>query len=181
MKGIIIFGIMGSGKDTLAAMILDKINNSKIYKLGEEIRSMVDANNPGGDNRKLYQEYGQKRREVEGIDVWNNSCKRKIEMDSRVEKFKFPVIADGRQLNEAAYWKELGFYVVGITAPSQTRYDRLIERDGSCDITRMTHDTELQAQYVSTQIADYMVENDCSLEYLDYIAEEIAEIVKVGD
>lgn len=182
MKGIIIFGTMGSGKDTLAAMLTEKLCTASIYKLGENIRGLVDATAPPYANRrKLYQEYGQQMRAEQGEDVWNKMCKTKIEADTRFCKFNLPIIADGRQINEYHYWKDWGFYTVGIESPLEMRRERLKVRDGECDVNRMIHDTELQAQFVTTQLADYSVDNDCSLEYLEYIAEEIANIVMEGD
>ena len=97
MNGIVIFGTMGSGKDSLAEMLVENISNAKIYKLGENIRGIVDA--AGTPDRALYQEYGQMVREVLGPDAWNNICLKKIEADRLVQKFNFPVIADGRQIN----------------------------------------------------------------------------------
>lgn len=182
MRGIIIFGSMGSGKDTLAAMLRARLCNSKIYKLGEDIRGIVDAAFPPEINkRKLYQNYGQSVRKELGEDIWNKICKRKIEMDTQMCKFNLGIIADGRQINEYQFWKDLGFYVVGIDAPLKVREKRLIDRDGECDVNRMIHDTELQAQFVTTQLADYKVDNDCTMGFLEHIAEEIANIVLEGD
>lgn len=175
MKGIIIFGTMGAGKDTLAEMLQQQIFCSRIYKLGEDIRGLVDRAYPEGASRKLYQDYGQSTREALGPDVWNNVCKHKIERDKAETKGLFPIIADGRQLNECEYWHKQGFYVVGITTPIELRYERLVKRDGSCDRERMAHETETQAQFVVTQLADVVIENEAHLCYgfLEHTANRI--------
>ena len=180
MKGIIIFGTMGAGKDTLAGMLRERIFCSKIYKLGEDIRGLVDRAYPENVNRKLYQDYGQSTRQSLGIDVWNNVCKNKIDRDQAEYRLLFPIIADGRQLNEHEFWLKQGFYIVGITTPMYMRFGRLLKRDGSCDRERMFHETELQAQFVATQQADYEIDNGAPLSAGDLkaAADRIAEIIK---
>lgn len=168
---------MGSGKDTLAEILTDQIFSSKIYKLGEDIRKIVDIANPP-NKRQKYQEYGQIVREQLGQDVWNKICSQKIKYDKTINDLMFPIIADGRQVNEAEFWKDKGYYVVGIEASISTRYKRLMIRDSACNWSRMFHDTETQAQFVVSQMSDYIVKNNFSLENLKQEAAKIAEIVK---
>ena len=177
-KGIIIFGTMGSGKDTLAAMLEEKIFGSRIYKLGEDIRGFVDKVMEGENNRSQYQDYGQMVRNNLGIDAWNRLCSYKINIDMDHDRVSIPIIADGRQVNEFEYWIERGFITIGLNTRQNKRIDRLIKRDSTCDIERMTHDTELQAQYVVTQMVDMEVCNDLDIEQLKKYAEMIANIIR---
>lgn len=179
MKPIIIFGTMGSGKDTLAEMLQEQMFGSKIYKLGKEIRETVDKACPDVvDKRPLYQDYGQVVRETLGIDAWNNIRSSEIELDKALHNYIIPIIADGRQINEYTYWKEKGFYIVGIEAPPEVRYERLVKRDGVCDRKKMFHDTELQAQYIVTQLADFQINNNYDLDILKCSCEAIIDEIK---
>lgn len=180
-KGIIIFGTMGSGKDTLAGMLVEQIPMSKIFKLGEDIRGFVDGVTEGDNNRALYQDYGQSVRKLLGEDSWNIHCNKKIKRDLNKYQILFPIIADGRQLNEFDYWDKQGFLTIGIHVMQEERIRRLFERDGAVDIDRMTHDTELQAQFVATQMANTRISNDLNLTALRSKAQAISESVKGYD
>lgn len=177
-KGIIIFGVMGSGKDTLAAMLEEKIFGSRIYKLGEDIRGFVDKVMDGENNRSQYQDYGQMVRTTLIPDAWNRLCEYKIKRDIDHDRVSIPLIADGRQVNEYEYWREKGFLTIGLNTRQNKRIDRLIKRDGTCDIERMTHDTELQAQYVVTQLVDMEICNDLEIDQLKKYADMIANVIR---
>lgn len=177
-KGIIIFGTMGSGKDTLAEMLHERIFMGRIYKLGEDIRGFVDKIMDGENKRSHYQDYGQMVRETLIPDAWNRLCSYKINMDSNNDKMNFPIIADGRQVNEHEYWIKNGFLTIGLNTRQNTRIDRLVKRDGSCDIERMTHGTELQAQYIVTQMVDMEICNDLDINTLKKYADMIANVIR---
>jgi len=177
-KGIIIFGAMGSGKDTLAAMLEERIFMSKIYKLGEDIRGFVDKIMDGENNRSYYQDYGQMVRTTLIPDAWNRLCSYKIKRDIINDKLNFPIIADGRQVNEFEYWIERGFLTIGINTRQNIRIDRLEKRDGTCEVERLTHGTELQAQYIVTQMADMEIINDLGINQLKKFADMIAAEIK---
>lgn len=180
-KGIIIFGTMGSGKDTLAAMLEERIFGSRIYKLGEDIRGFVDKVMDGDNNRAYYQDYGQMVRTNLGPDAWNRLCSYKIIQDIEQDKMNLPIIADGRQENEFDYWIKRGFFTVGINTRQNIRIDRLEKRDGTCDMERLTHGTELQAQYIVTQTVDMEVPNDLGMNELKKYSDMIAKLIREGE
>lgn len=149
----------------------------KIFKLGEDIRAIVDTACPNTNNRGLYQAYGQEVRKTLGPDAWNYICNHKIMAAQVHHTDLFPIIADGRQTNECEYWRLKGFLVVGINTAKDIREARLVKRDRVCDKSRMLHDTELQAQFVVTQMADIQICNNSDIEYLNFMAETISDMV----
>jgi dephospho-CoA kinase len=181
--GIIIFGPMGSGKDTLAELIDAELSRRCVtVKLGEHIRNIVDdvAENDlyvQGFKRQCYQSFGQGARESLGEHVWDYVALSAIDRIIRIEGNTIPIIPDGRQFPELEFWKEHGFLTVGINAPESMRKARLEERDGYVpDDKAFHHVNELQAAYIAENLCEYRRGNVDSLSRLGVYAKEIAII-----
>jgi hypothetical protein len=186
--GIIIFGCMGAGKDALGDRLLkhlSKITEARIVKLGKPIKQMVDLIAEYDDEvdqsrREFYQNYGQDTRSTMGIDVFNNIAWADISNNP----IPVPIITDGRQVNEFSYWLRKDFLTIGVLANEVDRRTRLGDRDGYLPDNRaFTHETELQACYVASQLCQARVNNPGhnTLDYLDVVAEGIVNKYFGGD
>jgi dephospho-CoA kinase len=176
MQGVIIFGQMGSGKDTVADMLREY--GYTTAKIGKYIRENVDKYNYAFENKRpLYQQYGQMCRQLFGENVWNETLKNDIKILSVQHGISNFAIADGRQLNEFEYWKSRGFLTVGILADANIRDKRLIERDGISQKQYFDHQTEIEAMEC-IQRCSYIVNNNESFEFLKA---QIDMIVKMID
>lgn len=171
---IIIFGKIGSGKDTVAEIISKRLN-SKIIKLGKKIREDIDNifdMLPETDKRSMYQKYGQGLRALINEDIWNITTFKSIMKDlEKDEKF---IVADARQLNEFHFWKEKGFFPVAVVADSEARKNRVKDRDGYEQHGNFEHETEKSAEKITEMIREleskgqaYIVENDGTLKDLE--------------
>lgn len=175
IKGILIVGPMGSGKDVLAEAFQRIIPGAVIAKLGKAIRGDVDRDYPFEENKRvLYQSYGQKMRALHGEDYWNERLSKQLWFEHAGNAF--PIIADGRQTNEVHYWKNKGFLTIGILAPESIRKQRLGNRDGYTPAQEnFTHDTELQSCYSATSLCDFHFVNDGELQFLGRVAALLCE------
>lgn len=191
MKNIIIFGSMGSGKDTAAEMI-QRHFNSRIAKIGGRVRRHVDEicnlmNLDDSKKRLLYQEYGQTMRRIFGQDIWNLYLRREIDQD--LHNGRHIIIADGRQVNEVSFWRKEGFLLVGIDADPEIRIKRLYERDGYDQSSRLTHETEMQAMEIVSLIKEkqetepdsgefFYIDNNGTLEDLARRVEDLCNLIR---
>ncbi|WP_040212712.1 hypothetical protein [Clostridium polynesiense] len=200
-NGIIIFGEMGSGKDTLADMISFYNKDIKKYGLGDIIRSMkpVLRVSPewNGRERGFYQSVADKLREIDK-NILNKYCLSKMFSDYTKEDLKeikeeteyediihnlklingefLPMIVGGRTYDDYDYWKNIGFMVVGIKTDRNLRMERLIVRDGE-EVARKSdpnHNTEKNVADI-VEKSDYIVKNDGTLEDLKKEAEKLVE------
>jgi dephospho-CoA kinase len=176
MKGFLIFGQMGSGKDTVADILREY--GYTTVKLGKYIRQHVDKlNYIEQDKRPLYQQYGQTMRFLFGENVWNEALYNDIKIlyhDKRIEHF---AIADGRQKNEFRYWRGKGFYTIGIEASPEIREERLIKRDGVSQKQYFGHQTEVEAAE-NIKRCDFKLDNNHSIECLREQVEMILKMIK---
>lgn len=165
---IIIFGTMGSGKDSVARLIqLTAYEKDYVIgKLGGAIRSDVDrVATEGADKRQLYQDYGETMRDLFGKDHWNNIIDSKFSEILEAYPSSSFIIADARQPHEMDYWTARGFVTVGVTAGETKRLERLKDRDGVDQTHRLGHITEQTAEQC-VSYCNYIVENNGSLEDL---------------
>lgn len=186
MKGVIIFGTMGSGKDTVAQMIKELLNATE-YKLGYYIRQNVDEfqrlHATGVPNREAYQNYGQGMRHLFGDDFWCElTYNRMIQDDIHNE---FVVISDGRQPNELRYWDKRGLFKIGVHADVSIRRQRLELRDGQDQLKQFRHETELSAikcidslPNASLTNSSYIIDNNGSKRHLKDQVYEVVEMIK---
>ncbi|HBT18517.1 MAG TPA: hypothetical protein DEA52_00515, partial [Clostridiaceae bacterium] len=152
-NGIIIFGEMGSGKDTLADFIIELETKTKKYGLGDIIRNMkpIVSISPewSGNERGFFQLVADKLREID-MNILNkfalsrmiteNAALHKVSQETkwediyenlrRVNQEILPMIVGGRTKDDFDFWKKAGFLIVGITATKENRFHRLVLRDG---------------------------------------------------
>lgn len=201
-NGLIIFGEMGSGKDTLADYIIEIERNTKKYGLGDVIRSMkpVVLVSPdwSGNERGFFQLVADKLREID-INILNkyalstmitdNVELKEINQNSkwediyenleRVNEKILPMIVGGRTKDDYDFWKKAGFLMVGITALKENRFGRLVIRDGEevAKNSNPNHNTEKEVASL-VERADIVVNNDGDLEDLKREAQGVLDYLR---
>jgi len=201
-NGLIIFGEMGSGKDTLADYIIEIERNTKKYGLGDVIRSMkpVVLVSPdwSGNERGFFQLVADKLREID-INILNkyalstmitdNVELKEINQNSkwediyenleRVNEKILPMIVGGRTKDDYDFWKKAGFLMVGITASKENRFGRLVIRDGEevAKNSNPNHNTEKEVASL-VERADIVVNNDGDLEDLKREAQVVLDYLR---
>lgn len=195
-NGIIIFGEMGSGKDTLADILIKNNGQLKKYGLGDVIRiikkvSKVDTNWIGNE-RTFMQRVADKLREID-MDILNHFALAKM-LEENLEEFKLskenykseldglfkrmrqeknviPIIVGGRTFKDFDYWTGCGFASLGIEVSKEKRLERLEIRDGK-EIAKnsdSSHNTERDVAEIIKK-CQFKLSNDGSLEDLEFEA-----------
>ena len=201
-NGLIIFGEMGSGKDTLADYIIEIERNTKKYGLGDVIRSIkpVVLVSPdwSGNERGFFQLVADKLREID-INILNkyalstmitdNVELKEINQNSkwediyenleRVNEKILPMIVGGRTKDDYDFWKKAGFLMVGITESKENRFGRLVIRDGEevAKNSNPNHNTEKEVASL-VERADIVVNNDGDLEDLKREAQVVLDYLR---
>lgn len=201
-NGIIIFGEMGSGKDTLADLITEQDQRIKKYGLGDIIRLIkkVTLVDPAwfGDERSFMQLAADKLREID-MDILNHFALAKMlednlteitltkenyrqDLDRLFRKIKeeantIPMIVGGRTWKDYDYWTSRGFLAVGIVVDAEKRIDRLTERDGEeiAGKSNSAHNTEKDVQAIIDK-CEVKVDNNGTLESLKH---EAARVIRL--
>lgn len=198
-NGLIIFGEMGSGKDTLADYLIEKDNRIKKYGLGDIIRlikavTKVDPN-WFGKERGFMQLAADKLREID-MDLLNHYALSKMLSDNlgdfkiskenyrddlnelfskiRKEKNVIPIIVGGRTFKDFDYWTERGFLSVGLPVSKEVRIARLTIRDGE-EVAKNSdsgHNTEKDVAVIIGK-TDVKIDNNGSLEMLKEQADKL--------
>lgn len=201
-NGIIIFGEMGSGKDTLADLIIDADPRFKKYGLGDIIRLIkkVTLVDPVwfGDERSFMQLAADKLREID-MDLLNHFALAKM-LEDNLSKFSLsresyrddldglfqrirqeadviPMIVGGRTWKDLEYWTGRGFLSVGLEVTAEKRLERLILRDGAeiAQNSDPTHNTEKDVRDIIQRCA-VKADNNGTLEDLDKEVDRIGKI-----
>ena len=203
-NGIIIFGEMGSGKDTLADYIIEKENKVKKYGLSDIIRGMkpVVSVSPEWKNneRGFMQLVADKLREIDmnilnkyalGKMIQDNAEQVEITQDRkwdeinenlrRVNQKIIPMIVGGRTKDDFDFWKKSGFLIVGITATKENRFARLVARDGEevAKNSNPNHNTEKEVASLVEKAA-MIINNDGTLEEIKEKASDVLETYLKG-
>lgn len=206
-NGIIIFGEMGSGKDTLADLIIDQDERIKKYGLGDIIRLIkkVTLVDPVwfGDERTFMQLAADKLREIDK-DILNHFALAKMleenltevslskdhyreDLDGLFRQIRqdantIPMIVGGRTWKDYEYWTSRGFLDVGILVDAQKRIDRLTERDGDeiAQKSNSAHNTEKDVRDIIEQCA-VKVDNNGTLEDLKREAARVVSLFEAKE
>lgn len=206
-NGIIIFGEMGSGKDTLADQIIEQDQRIKKYGLGDIIRLIkkVTLVDPVwfGDERTFMQLAADKLREID-LDILNHFALAKMleenlseislskdhyreDLDGLFHKIRqesntIPMIVGGRTWKDYEYWTSRGFLDVGILVDGHKRIDRLTVRDGDeiAQKSNSAHNTEKDVRDIIDQCA-VKVDNNGSLEDLNQEAARVVSLFEAKE
>lgn len=200
-NGMIIFGEMGSGKDTLADFIIAQDPDFSKYGLGDIIRLIkkVTLVDPRwfGDERTFMQTAADKLREID-MDILNHFALAKMLEEHvaeirlsrehyredlnalfkriREEAHVIPLIVGGRTWHDYEYWTKRGFLSVGILVDAEKCLERLILRDGDEIAARSNaaHNTEKDVRAIIEECA-IKVDNNGDLETLRDEARRVME------
>lgn len=206
-NGIIIFGEMGSGKDTLADQIIEQDQRIKKYGLGDIIRLIkkVTLVDPVwfGDERTFMQLAADKLREID-LDILNHFALAKMleenlseislskdhyreDLDGLFHKIRqesniIPMIVGGRTWKDYEYWTSRGFLDVGILVDAHKRIDRLTVRDGDeiAQKSNSAHNTEKDVRDIIDQCA-VKVDNNGSLADLKQEAARVVSLFEAKE
>lgn len=203
-NGMIIFGEMGSGKDTLADLIIEADPDFSKYGLGDIIRvlkkvSLVDPNWLGNE-RTFMQTTADKLREIDK-DLLNHYALADMLLEHlgdfkltkenyredlngifqriREEAHVIPLIVGGRTWKDYEYWTKRGFLSVGIVVDPEIRLRRLTRRDGTEIASRSNaaHNTEKDVGEIIRK-CEITVDNNHGLEELKQEAGRLVEIFR---
>ncbi|MCU0284951.1 MAG: AAA family ATPase [Acidobacteria bacterium] len=169
-------GRMGSGKGEIVK-ILEKMG-FKYISLSDMVREEIAGRHPAGHevSRRETQDIGNRMRKEGGAGVLGKRVRHKIE-SSDVERWVIDGIRNPAEVSELR--KLPGFYLLGIQAPIPTLLQRVKSRKRGTDMDdddvllshmerEWGHGEPEDGQQVGKcmEIADYIIENDNSLDDL---------------
>lgn len=195
-NGLIIFGEMCTGKDTLADYLIELDNRCCKYNIGNVIRqflSIVKVNPEfKGKDRLLGQTIADKLREVHP-QILNDYCLSRI-YEKWQDEFNFdnskvsiedfnnilmqqlalirqkeiPIIVGGRTKVDFEYWSGKNFLTIGILCENNIRLERLRERDGIAVAknSNFKHNTEVNVGDIARNQCEYLVDNSFDFNHL---------------
>ncbi len=173
MKIFGLTGHMGSGKDTLADMLI--LHGFKKYVYSDVIKEELDKKKMEHTRENL-QNMGNILRERHGSDILSRRLYEKICSDG-VERV---IVVGIRNKGEAEFFKRMdGFKLVWVDAKEKIRMERLIERGLKKDPTNEDQFKKLDKKDLSTgleeveKILDVKVENNGTVEDLEEKAKEV--------
>lgn len=189
-NGIVIFGDIGSGKSTLATLLKGIITSSEIFNLGDLCRDIMKISSVNevwnGRERELGQEVAEKLRMVDK-NILNDyvyaSFYNRLSIGNpkvcpvqgvQEQSFLFPIIVGGRTKDDLMYWKEKGFYILGIMADNSKKMERVTFRNSENNsVHTQEHFTEKEARDIVLNYCDSCIENNKSMHELESNAREI--------
>jgi dephospho-CoA kinase len=195
-NGIIIFGEMSSGKDTLADILLKLDSRCNKYNLGNVVRQFFSIIKVSphfrGKTRVLGQVLADKLREVhpeilndyclsliyerwEKFFEWNNDNVKDedfnnviMEQLSLIKEKEIPVVVGGRTYTDFNYWSSKNFLTVGLVCNFENRCERLRLRDGEevAKNSNFKHNTEADVGDIARNKCNVLIDNNGDLEHL---------------
>lgn len=170
MKGIVIFGGRGAGKDELTRMLLEKIPNAEQLRLAEFVVIAAKAfgieKPTKTDLTFIGHEVGRK---MFGDDVWLKQAIKKVENNPE----KLYIISDVRYPNEyETFVEKLGFLPILIECEELERIKRVVKRDGSIDLEVLKHPNE---QMYKQFMWEVLIDNNGTIEELEEQVNELLE------
>ena len=138
-KIIIAGNIAGCGKTTAAEYLVNKYGYTELFFASEIYNIARKLFEMKGKNRKLLQDIGEKMREIDP-DVWTNYVMKQSE--DILNKNKKVVVSDLRRFNEYVKAVQEGFLPIRIVCDRDVAIQRIIARDGKCDISLLDNDSE---------------------------------------
>lgn len=152
MTNIMILGLRGSGKDTVANA-LNAGHDYRMFALADRIRRVCESLGLEPTKTNLIR-IGEKMKEMYGQTIWIDLLNKDIAYsDERFEKYleqyqtgeeSCKVITDVRRTYEYSHYLEKGYLPVKIEANFDTCVSRVVERDGNIDMDAFGHSTETE-------------------------------------
>ncbi|AEJ40890.1 hypothetical protein TPY_2730 [Sulfobacillus acidophilus TPY] len=152
-------GLMGAGKDTVAAWFGTMWGYRRIA-FADPLRIVIRDWFPDQSrNRRLYQALGDWARSIRPT-VFLDWVERRIRDGGPwiVTDIRFPV--------EAQWVKDHGGLLIGVDAPEAVRFARVAARDGASGLTGQSHASEQQWNQIAP-LCDVVIHNDGTLEDLE--------------
>lgn len=205
-NGIVIFGEMSTGKDTLADYLINADKRCSKYNIGDLVRqffSIIKVNPEfRGKNRALGQKIADKLREVHP-DLLNDYCLSSIyekwqkiynwdnssinienfnnELNKQlniIRKNEVPIIVGGRTDADYDYWFNKNFFTVGIICDKDIRFERLCKRDGIivAQNSNFKHNTEINVANIAQNKCTMVIDNSFDLNHLFSEADKLLKI-----
>jgi dephospho-CoA kinase len=202
-NGIVIFGEMGAGKDTLADQFKQIRPCCEVYNMGKMCRTIMKIATVNskwrGKERCLGQSIADQLRKVD-INImsdyilaqiyerWQKECgfdnrnlkgeaydKLVLEQLSVIRKYELSVIVGGRTEDDLKYWRNKQYLIIGLKVNDEVRTKRLITRDGEKNEINETssHTTETEARSIVDNQCDDIITNNGSLDDLKKQAENL--------
>lgn len=164
LNGIVIFGEMGSGKDTFADLLAEVLPTCSLYNIGYICRELMNVATVKPEWTGKSREFGQlvavKLREIDENILNDYTYAKSIENNT------LPIIIGGRTKKDYEYWKNKGFLIVGVYVDYNTRLNRLKSRDKDFNLGSLNHMTESDVPYIIENLCDVLIDNNGDLEHL---------------
>lgn len=163
-NGIVLFGEMGSGKDTFAEILAELEPKFALYNIGYLCRELMKVAKVMPEWKDKDREIGQlssvKLREID-VNILNYYTHAKaLESDS------VPIIVGGRTMDDCEYWKNQNYLVVGVNVDYDIRIKRIKDRDTHFNVGSLSHITELDVPRIIENLCDVVVDNNGDLDAL---------------
>jgi len=184
-----ITGTNGAGKDTLAGILVKKINYPH-FSLSDELREICHEKNILSSRENLTN-LGNELRQEFGSDYLSQKVLTKMQ-----DNF---IVTSIRNSKEIEPFKKMGkFVLISINAPIEIRYQRIManknrsgEKTGESDISfvefKAQEDREMQGESFSQQLsqlmamADINISNEGTIEELESKADKLIINLKVSN
>lgn len=178
-KGIVVFGCMGSGKDTVSDIICHFNKDSKIYNIGYLCREVMKVSSVSSVWKNRERELAQKiSAQMKSVD--KNILNEYTYANTILDGVSIPIICGGRTKDDYLYWKQKGFYIIGVDIDENIRLERLKSRDGKYDTETMKDKTESEVRWIIDNVADTVIMNNGTLEELKFNVKEILNSICIN-
>jgi len=173
-------GLLGAGKDEVANFFVSKGFHS--YSLSDELRAILRERGEEPDRDALFR-LGNELRARYGTGYLASRIRQKLERPAVVTSIRNP-----GEVEE--FRKDSDFVLLNVVAPLEMRYERVIRRrrEGEETLTleefRMKEARELEGSETGQKLgqvaamADFVVENDSTLEALHARLEHLYRMLK---
>ncbi|AGR46620.1 adenylate kinase-like protein [Bacillus phage v_B-Bak6] len=170
MVNIMILGLRGSGKDTVANHLELRHTYMK-FALADRIRRTAEILGLSPTKTNLIK-IGEKVKEICGQTKWIDLLDKDIELwikdhnnyttTYQLDEKPLHVITDVRRTYEYSHYLEKGYIPVKIVASFDKCVSRVVERDGNIDMDAFGHSTETE----QANLQGIIINNNGSLEEL---------------
>ncbi|ELU5586507.1 AAA family ATPase [Clostridium perfringens] len=184
MKGLIVFGEKGSGKDTVAKLINEYSEKSvSFFNIGDLVRDMscifLATDKWENKKREFYVDTAIKLKEIDKdflsyyvlgkiLDKFKKKSMKDIDNEQLI------IVTGGRTYEDFEFWKNSGFKTLGVKCDEKVRIERLKSRDGYeqnsqddlekntrkiIDLCDFTVDNSGSFKDLTKEVTDFVVEN----------------------